>query len=62
MDGHRADIIMLKTARTLAAFHGRDQAGREDVETAARLALPHRVRRAPMQEVATEISAAGGAR
>ena len=23
VDGHRADIIMLKTARTIAAYHGR---------------------------------------
>lgn len=52
VDGHRGDIIILKTARTLAAWHGRDQVVKEDIETAAELALPHRVRRQPLMEMA----------
>ncbi|MCS6880238.1 MAG: ATP-binding protein [Oscillochloridaceae bacterium] len=47
VDGHRADIIALKTAKALAAWHGRDQVQEEDVRQAAGLALPHRMRRMP---------------
>ncbi len=56
VDGHRGDIIMLKTAKTLAAWSGRTQAESQDIETAARLVLPHRIRRKPLQEIATDIS------
>ena len=56
VDGHRADIVMLKTARTLAAFNGRDQVTDDDVLQAARLALPHRMRRRPFEEVEFDIS------
>jgi magnesium chelatase subunit I len=47
VDGHRGDIIMLKTARTLAAYHERIQVLSEDVDEAAELVLSHRVRRRP---------------
>ncbi|MCU0587919.1 MAG: ATP-binding protein [Syntrophobacteraceae bacterium] len=55
VDGHRGDIIVLKTAKTLAAYGGRREVTREDVERGAELALPHRVRRQPLQEIATDI-------
>lgn len=55
VDGHRGDIIILKTARTLAAFEGRSQVGVEDIEKAAELALPHRVRRQPLMEIADNL-------
>jgi len=55
VDGHRGDIIMLKTARTLAAYNGRNKVIREDIETAAELALPHRVRRQPLQEIVVDV-------
>ncbi len=55
VDGHRGDIVMLKTAKTLAAYHGREQVLREDVQEAAALALPHRVRRQPMQDIASDV-------
>lgn len=55
VDGHRGDIIMLKTAKTLAAYNGRDQVGEEDIETAAELALPHRVRRQPLQDIVVDV-------
>ncbi|HUT54136.1 MAG TPA: magnesium chelatase subunit D family protein [bacterium] len=42
--GHRADIIMEKAARTLAALAGRTQVIAPDVSEAAELTLPHRVR------------------
>jgi magnesium chelatase subunit I len=55
VDGHRGDIIMLKTAKTVAAYDGRTEVGREDVDLAAELALPHRVRRQPLQEIAVDV-------
>ncbi|MEJ2070880.1 MAG: ATP-binding protein [Syntrophobacterales bacterium] len=42
VDGHRADIYMLKAAQTLAAYHGREEVRPEDVREAALLVLPHR--------------------
>jgi magnesium chelatase subunit I len=52
VDGHRADITILKTAITLAAFNGRNTVAGEDVLRAARFALPHRLRRKPFEEIA----------
>ncbi len=51
VDGHRGDIIMLKTAKTLAAWHERQEVVSADIKTSAELALPHRVRRQPFQEI-----------
>ena len=42
--GHRADIMMEKTARTLAALAGRERVIGEDLIEAAELVLPHRSR------------------
>lgn len=50
VDGHRADLVMLRTARALAAFDGRREVTAEDVRRAAELALPHRLRRTPFDE------------
>jgi Mg-chelatase subunit ChlI len=50
VDGHRADITVIKTALTLAAFDGRGKVEMEDIRKAARLALPHRMRRRPFEE------------
>ncbi|AKB53658.1 magnesium chelatase ATPase subunit D [Methanosarcina sp. A14] len=47
VDGHRADITMMKTSITLAAFYGRTEVLEEDVKEAAELVLPHRMRRKP---------------
>jgi magnesium chelatase subunit I len=51
VDGHRADIIMLKTAKTVAAFHQRTEVTYDDLEESADMALQHRVRRRPFEEV-----------
>ncbi|MFH1091862.1 MAG: ATP-binding protein, partial [Pseudomonadota bacterium] len=51
VDGHRGDLTVIKAALTLAAFEGRDSVEEEDVTRAAELALPHRIRRRPFQEV-----------
>jgi magnesium chelatase subunit I len=50
VDGHRADIGMLKTAMTLAAFCGRREVQEADLMEAAKLTLPHRMRRKPFEE------------
>lgn len=47
VDGMRADIVMARTATTLAAWAGRTVVLAEDVRMAALLALPHRRRRNP---------------
>lgn len=57
VDGHRGDIIILKTARTLAAYDDRNEVGQNDIEAAAELALPHRVRRQPLMEIADNLEA-----
>lgn len=51
VDGHRADIITLKTARALAAWNGRSEVTDEDIDIAVELALPHRMRRLPFEEI-----------
>ena len=55
VDGHRGDIIMLKTARTIAAYDGRLEVLPEDISAAAELALPHRVRRQPLMEITDNV-------
>ncbi|MEA2084433.1 MAG: magnesium chelatase ATPase subunit I, partial [Thermodesulfobacteriota bacterium] len=51
----RGDIIILKTAKTLAAYHGRTQVQSEDIREAAELVLPHRIRRRPLMEIADNV-------
>lgn len=51
VDGHRADLAILETARTHAAWSGRHTLSLEDIRIAAELALPHRMRRQPFTEV-----------
>jgi len=50
VDGHRADIVIHKTAVTIAAYHGRTEVNEDDVREAAELALLHRRRRQPFEE------------
>jgi magnesium chelatase subunit D len=50
VDGHRADIVMMKTAATIAAFKGHTDVSEEDVREAAELVLSHRMRRQPFSE------------
>ncbi len=47
---HRADIVITRTAQTLAAWNRREEIALQDVRQAAELALPHRVRRRPFEE------------
>ncbi len=50
VDGHRADIVILKTARAQAAFEGRTYITDRDILLAAELALPHRMKKQPFQD------------
>ncbi|MCS7220724.1 MAG: putative cobaltochelatase [Anaerolineae bacterium] len=54
VDGHRADIVILKTARAHAAFEGRLAINERDILLAAELALPHRLKRQPFQDSSLE--------
>ncbi|MEW6771674.1 MAG: putative cobaltochelatase [Bacillota bacterium] len=45
--GHRAEIVLVQAARTLAAWEGREAAAAQDVEKVAELVLYHRRREAP---------------
>lgn len=47
VDGHRADITLLKTARTLAAFEGSERVSRDHIIASAKMVLPHRMRKMP---------------
>jgi Mg-chelatase subunit ChlI len=50
VDGHRSDLVILKTARAQAAFEGRKAITDHDIALAAELTLPHRIRRGPFQQ------------
>ncbi len=48
--GHRADIIIDRAARTHAALEGRREVNVDDIIIASEMALPHRMRRMPLEE------------
>src|SRR5512140_2900076 len=54
VEGHRADLVILKTARAHAAFEGRTSITDRDIALAAELSLPHRIKQGPFQQ--SEIS------
>ena len=56
VDGHRGDLTLLKCATTLAALDGRRVVETADVDAAALLALPHRLRRRPLAEMEFDIA------
>ncbi len=49
IDGHRADFVILKTARAHTAYEERLSITKKDILFAAELALPHRLKRQPLQ-------------
>jgi Mg-chelatase subunit ChlI len=51
VDGHRADLVILKAARAQAALEGRTSLIDHDIALAAELALPHRLKHSPLQQV-----------
>lgn len=50
VDGHRADITMVKTAIAHAAFYNKNRVEVDDIYSAAELVMPHRMRRMPFEE------------
>ena len=46
---HRAEIVISRTAKTIASFEGRTEANQEDVRRAMELALAHRMRSRPFE-------------
>ena len=56
VDGHRADITLIKTAKTMAAFDGRTIVNNQDLKAAAKLVLSHRMRRRPFEEGILDMS------
>ena len=48
--GHRADFLIARAAKTIAAYNQRRKVTIEDIKEAAELVLPHRMRRMPFEE------------
>lgn len=55
VDGHRADLVVLKTARANAAFEGRTRITDQDIMLAVRLAIPHRLKRGPFADASAQL-------
>ncbi len=56
IDGHRADLVILKAARAHAALEGRHQITDRDIMLAAELALPHRLKRGPFHDAQISVA------
>jgi len=52
VDGHRPDIVMVRSAKALAALEGRKEASGQDIVRVAGMALSHRTRRGGFEEPA----------
>ena len=50
IDGHRADITMLKAAKANAALEGRTEVVKDDIRAVAELVLSHRLKRRPFED------------
>lgn len=50
VDGHRADITLLKAAKANAALEGRKSVSKDDIRATAELVLAHRLKRRPFEE------------
>lgn len=55
VDGHRADLVILKTARAHAAYEGRTSINDDDISLAIKLAIPHRLKRGPFTDAQDEL-------
>jgi len=56
IDGHRADMVILKAARAQAAFDGRTAVSQNDILLAMELAIPHRLKRGPFADAQMSMS------
>lgn len=52
VDGHRGELTIARAARALAAFERRDEVSDSDVRRVASMALAHRLRRDPLEQLA----------
>lgn len=50
MEGHRADITMIRAARANAAFEGKDEIDRDDFRVVAPMVLTHRIKKKPFEK------------
>ena len=50
VDGHRSDLVILKSAIAHAAFEKRSAINDRDIALAAELAFPHRIKRGPFHQ------------
>ncbi|GAB6063404.1 ATP-binding protein [Deferrisoma palaeochoriense] len=50
VDGHRADLALLKACRALAAYRGRTRVTDDDIAEAAGLVYAHRLKKTPFEE------------
>ncbi|MBO6083905.1 MAG: AAA family ATPase, partial [Candidatus Methanomethylophilaceae archaeon] len=50
VDGHRADITLMKAAKANAALEGRTEVIKDDIRAVAELVLAHRLKRRPFEE------------
>jgi Mg-chelatase subunit ChlI len=56
VDGHRADLVILKAARANAALEDRTRVTDRDITVAAELALAHRLKRGPLADPSGSVS------
>ena len=54
VDGHRADIIMEKTSKALAAYSGEKEVSEIHIREASKMVLPHRMRKNPFEDISVE--------
>ena len=53
VDGHRADLIMMKAEKAMATFEGRSYVTIEDVEAVAKMVFLHRLKSLPFESSKT---------
>lgn len=51
VDGHRADLTMMKASKTMAAYNNREKVETIDIEKSIEIALAHRMRRRPFDDL-----------
>jgi len=54
VDGHRSDLVLMKSAKTRASFFRRSKVLEEDVDACIEVAFAHRMRRRPFEEMAID--------
>ncbi|MFO7557829.1 MAG: ATP-binding protein [Desulfobacterales bacterium] len=54
VNGHRSDLIMMKASKTIAGFHGRKEVQVQDINDSLEIALSHRMRRQPFEDMVIE--------